>query len=106
MTPSAEVRTARAVDRPCELHTYHSPRVTRTQRHHRKPVFLQNRAYGRIVDNDDVKWLCGTCHDSVGEWIDHLLGESRKPDPEPGRLAKTEAQYSYDWFTTAMKEKA
>ena len=102
--PTAEPRTARAADKPCELYKTHAPKVVRTQGHHLKPVYLQNRVYGRIQD-PWLMWLCGGCHDSVHEWLSWLLGEARKPSPEPGRYAKALAQCAYDWFTTAMEAK-
>ena len=92
-----ELRTATAAERPCELYSYHAPAVVRTQGHHINPVYLQNRVYGRI-QNPELKWLCGSCHDATHEWIGFLLGESRRPNPEPGRLAKAEAQRSVDWY--------
>ena len=92
-----ETRAARAADHPCELYAYHSPRVVRTDGHHIRPVYLQNRAHGRIVD-PTLKWLCPNCHTAVHDWLSFLLHEARRPDPEPGRLAKAEAQASYDWF--------
>lgn len=95
-----ELRSARATEQPCELYAYHSPRPSRTQGHHRHPVYLQNRVYGRIRDAD-LTWLCGTCHDNVHEWLSWLLGEARRPDPEPGRKAKTEARRSLDWYLAA-----
>ena len=105
MTPSSEVRTARAVDRPCALYAHHAPKVVQTHGHHIRPVYLQNRVYGRIQD-PELMWLCPNCHAAAHEWLSHLLAEARRPDPEPGRYAKQLAQTAYDWFTTAMKEKA
>lgn len=96
--------TATAASRPCQLHSYHSPRPSRTQGHHREPVFLQNRVYGRI-QNSDLMWVCGTCHDNIHEWLEFLLGESRRPNPEPGRFAKIEAKRSYDWFQAEIKKR-
>lgn len=93
--------TALAALRPCQLYAYHQPRPTRTQGHHRYPVYLQNRVFGRIA-LPELLWLCGTCHDSVHDWISWLLGEARKPDPEPGRLAKTEARRTVDWYLQEM----
>lgn len=92
------LRTARAEDRPCELVGYHAPRPSRTQGHHRSPVYLQNRLYGRIMDGT-LLWACGTCHDNIHEWLGYLLGESRQPSPEPGYKAKAEAQRTFDWYT-------
>jgi hypothetical protein len=95
-------QTAKASDHPCELYRYHHPYPVRTQGHHIHPVFLQNRVFGRIVDNE-LKWLCGTCHDSVTETIDWLLGEGRKPDPMPGRNVLVEAQRTLDWYHSVVQ---
>lgn len=89
--------TATAAEHPCEVYTYHAPQPVRTQFHHSKPVYLQNRVYGRITFAADT-WCCGTCHDSIHEWIGYLLGESRKPDPEPGWKIKQRAQATVDWY--------
>lgn len=88
---------AQSANRPCQLHGYHAPRPSRTQGHHRHPVYLQNQVYENIRD-PELLWVCGTCHDNIHEWLSYLLGEAREPHPHPGRLAKDEAQYSYDWF--------
>lgn len=95
-----EPRTARATDQPCQLYAHHSPKVVRSQGHHRRPVYLQNKVYGRIQD-PELLWLCGSCHDAVHEWLSWLLGEARRPSPEPGRLAKAEAHAAYNWFRAA-----
>lgn len=96
-----EHRAAQAADRPCELYAHSgSPRPTRTQGHHRRPVYLQNRLYGQIRD-PELLWLCGLCHDSVHDWIGWLLGESRRPEPEPGFKAKAEARRAVDWYLAA-----
>lgn len=92
--------TAKASERPCELHRYHWPKPSRTQGHHRHPVYLQNRIYGQIRD-PELLWLCGTCHDNVHEWVGWLLGESRKPDPEPSGRAKAEAERTVAWYLGA-----
>ena len=99
-----EPDTATAYEKPCELYAYHAPAVVRTQGHHRHPQYLQIRAFGRLVDAE-LLWLCGSCHDAVHEWIGYLLGESRRPSPEPGRLAKAEAQRSVDWFRKVTAER-
>lgn len=99
-----ELREATATKRPCQLHKHHWPRPSRTEGHHRHPVYLQNRVYGQIKD-PELLWVCGTCHDNIHEWLSFLLGEARRPDPEPGRLAKAEAQRSYDWYMAALAEK-
>lgn len=88
---------ATAYTHPCELYGYHAPRPSRTQGHHRHPRFLQDRVYGELRDNE-VLWVCGTCHDNIHEWLFFLLGEEREPNPHPGRKAQAEAQKSYDWY--------
>ena len=100
-----EPRTAKASDHPCELYLYHSPRPSRTQYHHRHPVYLQNEVYGRIVDASDehMMWLCGTCHDSVHDWISWLLRRARKPDPEPGWKTKAEAERAVQWYASMLR---
>lgn len=91
--------SATAASQPCELAGYHAPRVVRTQFHHSKPQYLQHRLWGEVRFGADV-WLCGSCHDAVHEWIGFLLGESRHPDPEPGRLAKASAEATVEWYLT------
>jgi len=89
---------AQADHRPCELYAHTaSPRPSRTQGHHRHPVYLQNRVYGEIRD-PELLWLCGLCHDSVHDVIGWLLGEARRPEPMPGRSAVHEAQRAVDWY--------
>ncbi len=95
-----EPRTARAADRPCQLYTYHAPAVVQTEGHHRHPVYLQNRVYGRIQD-PELLWVCGNCHAAIHEWVSWLLGEAREPDPHPGRLAKAEAERTVAWYRAA-----
>lgn len=94
--------TAQAANRPCELYSYHAPRPTRTQGHHRHPVYLQNQVYGQLRDTE-LLWVCGTCHDSIHDWLYWLTGARAKPNPEPGRHAKDEAQRSYDWYVAARE---
>ena len=81
-----------------------APRPARTQGHHRHPVYLQNRVYGRIQD-PEVLWLCGLCHDSVHEVIGWLLGFSRRPEPMPGPVVQREAQRTVDWYQQALAAK-
>lgn len=89
---------AQAADHPCALYAHSSsPVPTRTQGHHSRPMYLQVRLWGEVRDHS-VTYLCGLCHDSVHEWIGWLLGESRRPDPEPGWKAKAEAQRTVDWY--------
>lgn len=84
---------------PCQLYKSHHPIVARTQRHHRYPQFLQERLWGKgVVRLKELLIVCGTDHDSIHAWINWLLGEERKPSPEPGTLAKREAQRAFDWY--------
>lgn len=100
-----DVRDAQAALRPCELYAHNtSPIPSRTHGHHRYPVYLQNRVYGRIVI-PDLMWLCGLCHDSVHDWISWILGEARKPIIEPGRNAKIEANKAVKWYRGAVAQK-
>lgn len=95
------VRTATAASHPCQLYAHtHSPIPSRTQYHHRHPVYLQNRVYGEIRDasGDDMMWLCGLCHDSVHDVLGWLLGETREPDPMPGYNAVREAKRTMNWY--------
>lgn len=89
-------RTAPFGEKPCTLVAYHAPVPTLTEYHHSKPVFLQNRLYGKIVYGPDT-YLCSNCHDSVHEWLYWLLGE-RRVIPMVGRNARAEAQRTYDWY--------
>ena len=96
-------REAFFTDRPCSLLRYHAPMPVMTEYHHSKPVFLQNRLYGRIVFGAD-QWLCSNCHDAVHAWLYYLLGEWRQP-PYIGRAARTEAERIFAWWqgeVTAM----
>lgn len=98
-----EPKTAPAAVRPCQLYAHSGyPKPTRTQGHHPHPIYLQMRVYGEIRDKE-LKWFCGLCHDSVHDWISFLLGEARKPDPEPGYRAKAEAQAAYDWYQEMLR---
>lgn len=102
--PNPITPEARAEDHPCQLYalsSHGSVKPARTQGHHRHPVYLQNRVYGRIQDGE-LLWVCGTCHDNIHEWLGWLLGESREPAPHPGRNAKAEAQAAYDWYVAAL----
>lgn len=100
MADVPKLRTATFREHPCQLYAYHAPQPVRTQGHHRHPVYLQNRVYGKIQD-PELLWVCGSCHDSIHEWLGFLLGESRHPDPEPGRLVKAEAQRTFEWYAEA-----
>lgn len=85
-------------DQPCQLVAYHAPEPVIVQGHHIHPQFLQNRVWGNIRDND-LKWLCGSCHDSVHAWLYWLLGEHVQP-PRCGYAARAEAKRSFDWYVS------
>jgi hypothetical protein len=87
---------AMATEHPCELVAYHAPTPVMTEHHHSKPVFLQNRLYGRITFGADL-WVCSNCHDAIHAWLYWLLGERRQPT-YIGRAAKTEAEREYAWY--------
>ena len=90
-----------AAERPCQLYAHSStPKPARTQGHHRHPVYLQNRVYGHIQD-PELLWVCGLCHDNIHEVIGWLLGESREPNPMPGRKAIAEAKRTVRWYLDA-----
>lgn len=91
------VREALADERPCQVVLYHAPRPSRTQGHHIFPVYLQNGVYGR-VRYGDLLWCCGTCHDSIHDWIAFLLKDAREPRPHPGRHAKVIAAAVVAWY--------
>lgn len=101
--PVLEPRSAPAAAQPCSLYAHTDPPVVvRTQYHHSRPVYLQNRLYGQIRFAADT-WLCGTCHDGVHETIAWLLGEGRQPDPMPGRRMLAEARRTVAWFREAQE---
>lgn len=87
-----------APDQPCQLVSYHAPTPVMTEHHHQRPVFLQNRLYGRIVYGPSL-WVCSSCHDAIHAWLYWLLGERARP-PYIGRAAAAEAQRTYDWYIT------
>jgi hypothetical protein len=99
------VLTATAQSHPCQLYTYHQPRPIRTQFHHSKPVYLQNRLYDKIVYGPDF-WVCGTCHDSLHETIDWMLTEGRVPNPMPGTNVLKKAKETVDWYHAELAKKA
>lgn len=99
----AEVRTARASDQPCQLYSYHWPKPLRTQFHHSRPIYLQNRLYGKIRYPADF-WVCGTCHDSLHEVIDWLLGEGRQPGGNVGRKVLDKARDTVDWYRAEQRQ--
>lgn len=96
-------RTAPAREHPCQLVSYHAPEVVITEFHHSKPVYLQNRLYGRIMHGADL-WVCSNCHEAIHAWLYWLLGERRKPD-RMGRAAKAEAERTYIWYMDEMAAK-
>lgn len=88
-------------EQPCQLADYHKPHPVMTEFHHQKPVFLQNRLYGKIVYGPSL-WVCANCHEAIHAWLYYLLGEHREP-PYIGRLARLEAEKTYQWY---LAEKA
>ncbi len=62
------------------------------------------RVWGRVVPNTPLIDLCDNDHAAVHEWLSWLLGEARRPNPEPDRRCKLEAQCAFDWFIAACKE--
>lgn len=103
-TSTETIRTAPADQKPCEIRSNHGFPILVTQGHHRRPVFLQNRIYGKIVDTE-LMWLCGSDHDNVHAWLYHLLAERSKPTVDPGRFIRAEAQATYAWYVKALSEK-
>jgi hypothetical protein len=100
-----DIRTAPAAEQPCALYAHTAaPVPMRTQYHHSRPVYLQNRVYGQIRYAADF-WVCGTCHDNLHETISWLLGEGRRPNPAPGRKTLTEAQRTVAWYRAALADK-
>lgn len=83
-------------DQACQLVEYHAPRPVMTEYHHQKPVFLQNRLYGKIIYGPSL-WVCSNCHDAIHAWLYWLLGEHKQP-PYIGRAARMEAQRTFDWY--------
>jgi hypothetical protein len=75
----------------------------RTQFHHSRPVYLQNRLYGRIVYPADF-WVCGLCHDAIHEILDWLLKEGRRPSPMPAINTKMyqAALSTYNWYMSEI----
>lgn len=103
--------TATAASHPCQLYRHSAPpHPTRTQWHHRLPEYLQARLWGRtllqdppsVPDSTCMLWLCGLCHDSVHDWISHVLDGWRPPDPEPGTAARREAQHTLALYRLAQ----
>lgn len=98
MSMSGTPIEAPAALKPCELYRDHgTARPSVTQGHHIRPIYLQNRKYGRIQD-PELMYLCGTCHDNVHAWLYWIMGERKKPDPEPPARAKRQAWQTYEWF--------
>lgn len=90
--------TASAASRPCQLYAHSvAPVPSRTQGHHRYPVYLQERLWGEVRETE-LLWLCGTCHDNVHEALGWLLRESRIPDPMPGYKTLAEAKRAANWY--------
>ena len=98
-----QILTAPAREKPCEIRTIHVPSPVLTQGHHRHPVFLQNRLYSRIQDNE-LLWVCGTDHDSIHAWLYWLLKERGRPAVYPGRLVVDEAELTFAWYTAESQK--
>lgn len=93
-----EVRTAPASLFPCIWYSVsgHGSSVpVRTQGHHIFPQYLQKELWGE-VRREELAWSCGTCHDSIHSWIDHLLRGWRSEVP-PYRLRR-EAERVAAWY--------
>ena len=101
--PVEAPRQASAQEQPCELVDYHAPRPVITEHHHSRPVYLQNRVYGRIRFGADL-WVCSNCHEAIHAWLYWLLGERRKP-AYIGRAAKAEAERAFEWYLAAVAER-
>lgn len=105
MSAAPTVRTATAASHPCQLYGHTAiPRPSRTQYHHRFPQYLQERVWGqvRLATGTDMLWLCGLCHDSVHDWLGWLLGEARRPVPDPAPRARAEAVRAAAWYWTQV----
>jgi hypothetical protein len=97
--------TAPAAEKPCELYKHTRPPFPlRTQGHHRLPQYLQKRVWGEVRDNEDILWVCGLCHDALGEWIAYLLKEGRRPDPFIEGNFRREAEYTVARYERAMRD--
>ena len=88
-------------EHPCQLVSYHAPTPIMTEFHHSKPVYLQNRLYGKIIYGADF-WVCSNCHDSIHAIIYWLMGERCKP-PYIGRAALAKAQRTIEWYESEVK---
>lgn len=93
---------ATAAAQPCQLYRVHRPKVVRTEHHHTHPQYLQLRLWGEVRDGADL-FVCSNCHDALHEAIGWLLGESRRPDPMPGRKVMRSAEATVAWYRTARK---
>ena len=83
-------------DKTCALVKHHEPKPVMTEFHHQKPVFLQNRLYGKIIFGPSL-WVCANCHEAIHAWLYWLLGEHAEP-PYIGRAAKAEAERTHGWY--------
>jgi hypothetical protein len=80
------------------MHKYHFPRAIRTQGHHKYPIYLQEELWGEgNLRHKEIIWLCGTCHDNLHAWLDHLLNRAYMP-PKPGRMIRQEAEFVANWY--------
>ncbi len=96
--PEGSARQADAEKRPCELHTYHSPVVVRTQGHHVFPVYLQMRLWQELR-LQELLWICGTGHDSLHAWLPWALTETRnRPLVRSGARTMDQVERVVEWY--------
>ena len=94
------IATMSAALKPCVMFSvagHGSARPVRTQGHHRHPQELQKELTGVVDPQSELLWLCGTCHDSIHAWLNHLLGREYEPPRPPARIV-AEAQHVFDWY--------
>lgn len=101
MSTTDLVLSADGSERPCRFHKYHWPPVLETELHHLKPVYLQNRVHGKIVDPTTAP-ACPTGHSNFHAWISYLLGERRRRPWRLGtRVEMKHAREVVDWYLAA-----
>lgn len=88
--------TAYIGEQVCQLVNYHAPEPVVLEYHHQKPVYLQDRLYGKILFGPSL-WVCANCHEAIHAWLYWLLGERKQP-ARIGYHAKAEAERTYSWY--------